>query len=146
VKLGTLIDALTLYAVTASFFAVTLPLLWFLRALTTGKMVFLLFILDIALTIEAAIYSDIVLIALLHVVTVPSFFALIYFDLVQQHKMRFRCFICGRAVQESEPSESVNRFVAGERKEASVHSSCIGLDLQQRKTFSKNSFKKGIPE
>jgi len=109
-------------------------------------MVFLLFILDIALTIEAAFYSDIVLIALLHVVTIPAFFALIYFDLVQQHKTRFRCFICGRAVKESEPFESVNRFVDGERKEASVHSSCIGLDLQQRKTFSKNSFRKGIPE
>jgi len=109
-------------------------------------MVFLLFILDIALTIEAALYSDIVLIALLHVVTIPAFFALIYFDLVQQHNTKFRCFICGKTVQESEQFESVNRFVGGVRKEASVHSTCIGLDREQRKTFSKNSFKKGIPE
>jgi hypothetical protein len=141
-----LVDALILYSITASLFALTLPLLWFLRALTTGKMVFLLFILDIALTIEAALYSDIVLIALLHVVTIPAFFALIYFDLVQQHKTKFRCFICGKAFQDSEHFESVSRFVGGERKEATVHSSCIDLDQLQRKTFSKSSFKKGIPE
>ena len=96
-------------------------------------MVFLLFIVDIALTIEAAFYSDIVLIALLHVVTIPAFFALIYFDLVQQHKTKFRCFICGRTLQESEKFESVNRFVGGERKEASVHSSCIGLGSAAKK-------------
>ena len=111
-----MVDAITLYAVTASFFAITLPVLWFTRVLTTGKMVFLLFILDIALTIEAAFYSDIVLIALLHVVTIPAFFALVYFDLVQQHKTKFRCFICGRNVQASEQIESVNRFVGGVKK------------------------------
>ncbi len=33
------------------------------KKLIPGKMVFLLFILDIALTIEAAVYSDILLIA-----------------------------------------------------------------------------------
>jgi hypothetical protein len=83
---------------------------------------------------------------LLHVVTIPAFFALIYFDLVQQHKTKFRCFICGKAFQDSEHFESVSRFVGGERKEATVHSSCIDLDQLQRKTFSKSSFKKGIPE
>jgi hypothetical protein len=109
-------------------------------------MVFFLFTLDIGLTIEAALYSDILLIALLHVVTIPAFFGLIYLDLVQQHKTKFRCFVCGKIVQETEELERVNRFVDGQRKEASVHSACIGLDRQQRKTFSKNSFKKGIPE
>jgi hypothetical protein len=141
-----LVDAAILYALTASAFALTLPVFWFFQLLTTGKMVFFLFVLDIALTIEAALYSDIVLIALLHVVTIPVFFILIYFDLIQQHKTKFRCFICGRAVQDTEQFESVNRFVGGEKKEASVHSSCIGLDLQQRKKFSRNSFKNGIPE
>jgi hypothetical protein len=141
-----MIDAYSLYAVTSSLFAVSLPVLWYLRKLTTGRMVFLLFILDITLTIEAAFFSDIVLIALLHVVTIPAFFALIYLDLVQQHKTKYRCFICGRSIQQSEQADTVKRFVGGEKKEISVHTSCIGLDGNQRKTFSRNSFKKGIPE
>jgi len=141
-----MIDAYSLYAVTSSLFAVSLPIVWYLKKLTTGKMVFLLFILDIALTIEAAFYSDIVLIALLHVITIPAFFALIYLDLVQQHKTKYRCFICGRAIQHSEQADTVRRFVGGEKKEISVHATCIGLDGNQRKKFSRNSFKRGIPE
>lgn len=139
-------DAYLLYAITSSFFAISLPVLWYFKKLTTGRMVLLLFILDIALTIEAAVYSDIVLIALLHVVTIPAFFALIYLDLIQQHKTKFRCFICGRTIQESEQADTVKRLLAGQPKEVSVHSSCIGLERDQRKTFSRNSFRKGIPE
>ena len=141
-----MVDAYTLYAITGSLFAISLPIFWYFEQLTTGKMVLLLFILDIALTIEAALYSDIVLIALLHVITIPAFFALIYLDLVQQHKTKFQCFICGKAIQDSEQSETVKRLVGRETKNISVHSSCIGLQSDQRKAFSKSSFKKGIPE
>jgi hypothetical protein len=141
-----MVDAYTLYAITGSLFAISLPIFWYLKEFTTGKMVLLLFVLDIALTIEAALYSDIVLIALLHVVTIPAFFALIYLDLVQQHKTKFQCFICGKTIQDSERSETVKRLVRGESKEINVHSSCIGLQSDQRKAFSTNSFKKGIPE
>jgi hypothetical protein len=108
--------------------------------------VFLLFVLDIALTIEAAFYSDIVLIAVLHVITIPAFFGLIYFDLVQQHRTKFRCFICSKEIEQSEENETLKRFVKGEQKEISVHSACIGLEKDQRKAFSRRSFKKGIPE
>jgi len=109
-------------------------------------MVLLLFALDISLTVEAALYSDVILIALLHVVTIPAFFALIYFDLVKQHNSDFRCFVCGKLVQESEDIEIVKRFLNGSRRDVSVHSTCINLDRQQRKGFSKNAFRKGIPE
>jgi len=147
-ELGALriLDEYTLLAVTSSFFAVSLSALWYFKKLTTGRMVLLLFILDITLTIEAAFYSDIVLIALLHVVTIPAFFGLIYVDLMQQHKTKFQCFICGRSIEESEHSDTVRRLVAGQPKEISVHSSCIGLESHQRKAFSRNSFRKGIPE
>jgi len=141
-----MIDEYTLFAITSSFFVVSVPLLWYLERLTIGRVVILLFILDIAMTIEAAFYSDIVVIALLHVVTIPAFFALIYLDLVQQHKTKFRCFICGRNIAEDEKTESVKRMVSGQKKEISVHASCIDLENQERKAFSSKSFKKGIPE
>jgi hypothetical protein len=134
------------YAVTSSIFAISLPILWYFRKLTTGKMVLFLFLLDITMTIEAALYSDVVAIALLHVITIPAFFALIYVDLVKQHKTKFQCFICSKAIQEGEEDDVVKRYVHGEWKEISVHSSCILLEKHQRKAFSKDSFKKGIPE
>lgn len=142
-----MIDAYSLYAFTSLLFAVSLPALWYVKKLTTGKMVLLLFILDITLTIEAAFYSDIVLIAVLHVVTIPAFFALIYLDLVQQHKTKFRCFICGKPIQDSDQSDTVRRLAGStEKREITVHSSCIGLENHQRKAFPRNSFKNGIPE
>jgi len=141
-----MIDAYTLYAVTSSLFVVSLPILWYFKKLSTGKMVLLLFVLDISLTIEAALYSDIVLIAVLHVITIPAFFGLIYLDLVQQHKTKFQCFICGKIIQDSEQTDTLKRFVDGNKKEINVHSACIGLQKDERKAFSKNSFKEGIPE
>ncbi len=141
-----MIDAYTLYAVTCLLFAIPLLMLWYLKELSIGKMVILLFILDIGLTIEAALYSEIILIAVLHVITIPAFFALIYLDLIQQHKTKFRCFICGKDIRESEKADIVKRLVDGEKKEISVHAACIGLEGHQRKTFPGNSFKKGIPE
>jgi hypothetical protein len=141
-----LVDAVTLYAVTALFFTAGLLLLWYSKFLTAGKMVLLFFALDISLTIEASVYSDVILIAVLHVVTIPAFFGLIYFDLVKQHNSNFRCFICGKLVQELEQVEIVRRFLNDSSWEITVHSSCINLDRQQRKAFSKNAFRKGIPE
>ena len=141
-----MIGEYTLFAITSSLFAISLPVLWYLKKLTIGKMVVLLFFLDIAMTIEAALYSDIVLIALLHVITIPAFFALIYLDLVQQHKTKYRCFICGRNILEEEKAETVSRMIGGQKKEISVHASCIGLEGHQRKAFSSKSFRKGIPE
>jgi len=141
-----MIDAYTLYAVTSSLFVVSLPILWYFKKLSTGKIVLLLFVLDISLTIEAALYSDIVLIAVLHVITIPAFFGLIYLDLVQQHKTKFQCFICGKIIQDSEQTDTLKRFVDGNKKEINVHSACIGLQKDERKAFSKNSFKEGIPE
>lgn len=139
-------DAHFLYAITSAVFAISIPILWYFKQLTIGRMVLLLFILDIGLTIEAALYSDLVLIALLHVITIPTFFGLIYLDLIQQQKTKFRCFICGRNIQLSEDVETVKRLVAGHQNEISVHASCIGLQRHQRKTFSQNLFRKGIPE
>jgi hypothetical protein len=141
-----MMNAYTLYALTSLLFSISLPVLWYLKELSIGKMVLLLFFLDIALTIEAAFYSDIVLIAVLHVITIPAFFALIYLDLVQQNKTKFRCFVCGQAIQESQQADTVNRLSGSDRKEVNVHSVCIGLESHERKAFSKNSFKKGIPE
>ncbi len=136
----------TLLAITSSFFVVAIPLLWYFEKLTIGKTVILLFVLDIAMTIEAAFYSDIILIALLHVITIPSFFALIYLDLVQQHKTKFRCFVCGKNISEEEKAETVKRLVSGQKSEISVHSICIDLERHQRKSFSSKSFRSGIPE
>jgi hypothetical protein len=141
-----MIGEVTLYILTTVVIVIPLPVFWYMKKLTIGRTVVFLFILDITMTIEAAFYSDIVWIAVLHVITIPAFFALIYFDLVQQHKTKFQCFICGRSILESEPSENLKRFVDGEAKDMIVHASCIGLENHQRKSFSKNSFKKGIPE
>jgi len=141
-----MIDEWSLYALTSSLFVLSLVTVWLLKRLTTGKAVTILFVFDIALTIEAAFYADVVMIALLHVITIPAFFALIYFDLIQQHKTKFRCFICGRIILESEKMETLKRFTGGEKKEINVHAACIGLESHERKRFSTGSFKKGIPE
>lgn len=142
----TLIGEIELYSLTTLVLAIPLPILWYTSNLTIGRAVVLLFVLDITMTIEAAFYSDIVWIAVLHVITIPAFFALIYFDLVQQHKTKFQCFICGKPIEESQQSENLKRFVNGREKEMIVHASCIGLNKRERKSFSRNSFKKGIPE
>ncbi len=120
--------------------------MWYLGMITTSKIVLLLFILDISLTIEAAFYSDIVLIAVLHVITIPAFFGLIYLDLVKQHNSDFRCFVCEKIIKDSEKIQIVKRYVDGKKKDVAVHTDCISLDQRQRKAFSKNAFRKGIPE
>ena len=62
-----IIDQLDLYLVTMFVFLAPWPLFWQTKTLSTGKMIFLLFCLDIALTIEGAFYGQVEMIALLHV-------------------------------------------------------------------------------
>ncbi len=119
------------------------PILWYLRKLTTLRVVFVLFAVDIAMTIEAAFYSDLVLIAVLHVFTIPAFFALIYFDLVKQHRSYSRCFVCGNKVANHE-AETVTRKIEGQPQEFLVHKSCISVQNDERKAFSSNLFKNGV--
>jgi hypothetical protein len=109
-------------------------------------MIIFLFALDSILTIEAALYSDIVLIAILHVITVPALIGLIYFDLVKEHRSYFRCFVCGKEVQADEEIETINRTVEGKPKHVIVHTECISLERTQRKRISRSIFKKGIPK
>jgi hypothetical protein len=141
-----MIDHLTLYAITTCLFAPVVPTLWYFRAFTTAKLVIFLFSLDIALTIEAAFYSDIVFIALLHVVVIPALFGLLYVDLVRQHNTDFRCFVCGQSIQDKDNLRVIKRVVDGEEQNVIVHSACIDLNDRQRKAFSENVFKKGIPK
>lgn len=109
-------------------------------------MIVLLFILDSVLTIEAALYSDILLIAFLHVVTVPALIGLIYLDLVQQHKTYFKCFICGKEIQADEEIETINRTLEGKATHVIVHTECIRLERTDRKGISSWIFRRGIPK
>jgi hypothetical protein len=122
------------------------PVLWKRKMLTTLRMIILLFILDTVLTIEAALYSDIVLIAVLHVITVPALIGLIYLDLVQQHKSYFKCFVCNKEIQADEEIETMKRTVKGKATHVIVHSDCIHLERKERKGISSWVFKKGIPK
>ena len=117
-----------------------------MKRLSTLRMIVLLFVLDIVLTVEAAFYSDIVLIAVLHIITVPALIALIYFDLVQQHKSYFKCFICNKRIESGEEIETVNRTVGGKPSRVIVHTVCIKLEGRERKKLSSWIFKKGIPK
>jgi hypothetical protein len=136
----------TIYSITAVSFILPWLVLWFSGTLSTGKMIVLLFIFDMVLTIEAGINSNVLLIALLHVITIPVFFGLIYFDILEEHKTKFSCFICGKPVGESESSETVKRLVSGRHRSVLVHAACIGLENKDRKAFSRRAFRKGIPE
>ena len=60
-----------------------------------------------ALTIEAGINSNVLLIYLLHVITIPVFFGLIYIDLVEENRSKFSCFVCGRPIEQTESTETV---------------------------------------
>lgn len=122
------------------------PVLWRMRKLTILKMIILLFALDIVLTVEAALYSNIVLIAVLHIITIPALIGLIYFDLVNQHKTQFKCFVCGKLIQAVEVIETVNRTIEGKPTRVIVHTSCIHLENKEKKGISSRVFRKGIPK
>ncbi|SRR5579863_656226 len=141
-----LISELELYGITTLLTSLPAPILWRMKKFTTLKMIIILFALDMIMTIEAAFFSDIVLIAVLHIITIPALIALIYFDLVSQHKTYFKCFICGKAVQAEEEIETVNRTVQGKQTHVIVHSGCISLERKERKRISSRVFRRGIPQ
>ena len=109
-------------------------------------MIILLFFFDVALTVEAGLFSNLELIALLHMITIPTFFALIYLDVMTQHTSEFTCFVCGSVVARDEPTEMVKRIVNGRRRNVLVHERCVKLQGSERKAFRSKLFKKGIPE
>jgi hypothetical protein len=141
-----MIDANTIYEVTSLAFALPWVFLWFEGSISITRMMVLLFCFDMVLTVEAGLYSNILLIALLHVITIPGFFFLIYLDLIEQHKSNFSCFICSKAIELTEISQTLNRTVNGRRKTVLAHPSCIYLGGENRKAFARSKFKSGIPE
>jgi hypothetical protein len=88
-------------------------------------MVILLFAMDVVLTVEAALCSDIVLIAILHVFTIPALFILIYLDLVREHKSYFHCFVCGRLIESGEEIDTISRTIGGKQGNVLVHTSAL---------------------
>lgn len=118
-------------------------MLWYMERLSSGKMILLLFSLDMGLTIEGALYGRVMMIALLHIFTIPAFFSILYFDLRKQANEDFRCFVCGRIIDPDEETSTVRR---GMKRNVPVHSSCIVLDNRERKRFSERMFRKGIPQ
>ncbi len=139
-------DPTTIYSITTVSFIIPWLVLWFSGTLSTGRMIILLFIYDMVLTIEAGINSNVLLIALFHVVTIPVFFGLIYFDIVEENKAKFSCFVCGKAIGETEVTETVKRSVNARHKNVLVHASCIDLQNKDRKSFPSRKFRAGIPE
>jgi hypothetical protein len=139
-------DGNTVYVVTSLAFALPWIFFWFEGSISITKMMLLLFCFDMVLTVEAGLYSNILLIALLHVITIPGFFFLIYLDLIEQHRSSFSCFICSKGIEPSEASQTLNRTVNGRRKTVLAHPSCIYLGGENRKAFARSKFKKGIPE
>jgi hypothetical protein len=134
------------YALSVLVFMLPWPILWMYRKLKTLTMIILLFAMDVTLTVEAALYSDIVLIAILHVITIPALIALIYLDLVQEHKSYFRCFICGKLIEDEEEIETISRTIEGKPKNVLVHTKCIQLEGKDKKKISSWVFRHGIPE
>jgi hypothetical protein len=141
-----MLSEVLILSATATVSASVVPLLWWLRMFSILRMVILLFVADIAMTVEAALYSDLLLIALLHVFTIPCFFALIYFDLVKEHRTYASCFICGKKITEEDEITTLQRNTGSEPRSLQVHKSCVRLEGKERKTLSEKLFKKGIPE
>lgn len=140
-----MIGELSLYAFTSAVLFLPWPFIWQARKLTILRMVILLFSWDSALTIEAAYYANIVFIGVLHVITIPAFLGLVYFDLAKQNKSLFTCFICSTQIKADEGLESVSRVVGPLETKVSVHVSCIEPGRKEKKAFSGRIFRKGIP-
>jgi hypothetical protein len=141
-----LLDEAVLLLLTGVGSVLVVPLLWKLRAYSTLNLILLLFTADIVMTIEAALYSDLVMIAFLHVFSIPAFFVLIYFDLVKEHRSYSKCFICGKSFESQEEVEAVVRNIGGQPHSFQVHKSCVRVEANERKAFSKKLFRRGIPE
>lgn len=134
-----------IYLLAALSFAILWLALWFASSLSIGRMIILLFILDVILTIGAGIDSNVILMAMLHVITIPAFFGLVYLDLIEQHKTEFICFVCGFPILQVEHSEKVRSIIKGRGKQVLVHTDCVRLDINERKLLRRPLFKRGIP-
>jgi hypothetical protein len=137
-------DELLVYFLSILPFFFSLPILWRARKLTILRIVILLFVFDSLLTLEAAFYGNVVFIAILHVVTIPAFLSLLYFDLLNLSKKSFTCFICSKRILPGEDVESLSRIVEGVENKFLAHSSC--LSKERRASISKLKFKNGIME
>lgn len=135
-----------IYSITTIVFVLPWIYLWISGTLSTAKMTVLLFVYDLVLTIEAGINSNVLLIALLHVITIPVFFGLIYLDLLEENKRNFSCFVCGKPIQSTEIARTAKRFMNGRYRNVLVHAACIDLQHKDRKTFSRRIFRSGIPK
>lgn len=141
-----MITADAIYVLTGACLAIAWLIIWFGSSLSIGKMIVVLFVFDMALTIEAGIASNVEFIALLHVMIMPAFFALIYLDIVGQHRSKFTCFVCGIDITQDEQSRTVKRMINGRWGKALAHESCLKLQNSERKAFRSILFRKGIPE
>ena len=135
-----------MYGLTTFACLAVAPILWLFRALSIMRTVVLLFILDSILTLEAAFYSDVVSIAILHIVTVPAFIGLIYLDLLSHHKREFSCFLCARQISGEEEIQSVTRNVDGKQVAINVHATCLVSSEKERRAISERTFRRGIPK
>jgi hypothetical protein len=100
-------------------------------------MIIVVFSFDIGLTIEAALYSDVLLIAVLHIFTIPTLCFLVYYDLVQQSKGISICFVCGKNIEEGQEKAHIEKFVDGTPKRVVVHLAC--MSEEEKKDLVKNS-------
>lgn len=141
-----MVSELTVYLLSSIGIGSLWPILWYAWGYSTRETISVLFALDIVVTIEAAFYSNIVLIAVLHVITIPAFFTIVYIDLMRQQNSEFKCFLCRRQIEQGEEIVVIRRAVRGRKKNASVHKKCIDVDRKDRKSFSKNRFRNGIPK
>ncbi len=139
-------EANIVYLITTVAFAILWIFLWFESSISITKMTLSLFSFDMVMTAEAGLYSNILLIALLHVITLPAFFSLIYLDLIGQHKSTYSCFICGKGIYTSELTRTLSRTVNGRHRSVLAHAGCVYLESENRKAFARSRFRKGIPQ
>lgn len=136
-------SALEPYFVTTILFVLVVFAIYAMRVFTIMRLVGVLFVLDSALTLEAALYSDVISIAFLHIITIPAFFFLIYLDLIHNHRNSFRCFLCGKEIEVGTETVSIKRTVNRRYANSNVHLEC--LSIGERKAFSERKFRRGIP-
>lgn len=141
-----LIDEVLVYCVSSAALLSLWPLAWKMEKLTILRMVIALFVWDSVLTIEAAYYGNILLIAILHVITIPALLSLLYFDLIKQGKSSYTCFVCSKPILAVEQMETLSRIVEGAETKFAAHTFCLDLGRKERKVISRRNFRRGIPE
>ncbi|MDG7001037.1 MAG: hypothetical protein JRN15_18230 [Nitrososphaerota archaeon] len=140
-----MVDQLAVYLLSSIGIGSFWPMLWYVWGYSTKQTVSVLFVLDIAVTIEAAFYSNILLIAVLHVITIPAFFAVIYIDLLRAQSSEFQCFLCEKPIEQGEETTKIRRSFGRRKKNMTVHKKCIDIGVKDKKSFSESKFRNGIP-